>query len=205
MRVAMLVVATAVLVAAAWWGHLRFNLDLGVTSAVVGLVGVAAGVVALYAPKPRRQCLVSDPYFTITRPAGDNFLHFSVEAKLLNAGEQAVVLREVKALFYRRDGTVGELGLLFGARDLQAASGQILPMSLAPGVSYLVEGKDHVGDGSPLARFVLAGEYEDFLLRCSFRFAQGRPITIRLRPFSSDPPPVVATLVAEFKARFRRA
>ncbi len=205
MRVAMLVVATAVLLFAAYWAHLRFNLDLGVTSAVVGLVGVAAGLVALYAPKPRRQCLISDPYFTITHPDGDDFVHFTVEAKLLNAGEQATVLREVRCLFYRRDGAVGQLGLLFGARDIQAASGQILPMSLAPGVTYLAEGKDHVGDSSPLARFVLSGEIEDFVLRCSFRFAQGRPIILRLRPFSSDRPPVVATLVAELKAGLRRA
>lgn len=166
--------------------HWHFGLSLEVTIALVGLVGVAASVVALLLPSEKRpQFAISDCYLTISYRHDPSFVQTRFETKLLNTSDRRDTLMAVEYLFYRADGAripTGLTGMIFGARDLFAAQGQILPCPLEPGTTYLVEGSDHCAADSVPGRMLVANATRDAVMRCRFVFKAARPITVRVHP-----------------------
>jgi hypothetical protein len=205
LKTLVLLVLTALLAAAVIWAHLNWGLSLEAAAAMAGLLAVAAAVVALYPFRRRGRCYVTDPYLTITRPADSDFIRVHVEARALNGGAEARVLQRVDFLFYRLDGAWGRLWLFFGARELEKANGHILPVTLVPEQPYMIGASDHFDAESELGRFVLAGTYENFVLRCRFVFDGSAPRTIRLQPHSAQRPRVLSSLLVEWRIGISRA
>jgi hypothetical protein len=205
LRTIVLIALTAILLGLAGWLHFRFGYSYELGFAAIGVIGVVASVMALYPPRTRGHCQVSNPYLTITRPEQGEYIVVKFEANILNTGAEPDALLEVQTLFYRKDGVEGVLGLIFGAREIQAAQGHILPCGLEPGKSYFVEGSDHFSKDSDLGRFILAGTYPDFVLRSRFVFQRAPKITLRVHPFTLAPrgPSRLSTLVAETRLRMK--
>jgi hypothetical protein len=198
LRTLILTFITIALIAAASWAHLHFNLGIEVTAAVVGLVGVAAAVVAAYPLRTPSGCDVADPYLSLSwLNDKEEFIAIHMEANVINTGDQGDVLAAVPYLFYRKDGQRGNLGFIFGARKVDASMGHTLPCPLEPGIKYLVEGSSHCYRESPLGKFILESPYEDFTLRCRFVFRKSRSITFRIRPFNRGKPRLLASWITE--------
>jgi hypothetical protein len=197
MRVLLICVAIgAVAVTAAFAAHHYFALSaadsIGIAAVVAAVVGAAAALAPLQ-PK-RGHCEVVHTYLEL---GGQEWITFHFEAHVLNSGTDSEVLKEIHYVFYNRESGLFPVSLIFGARDLNEASGQILPYSLAPGHKYMVEASDNFLADSALGRRLEkeAKERSDYVLRCKFIFAHSRPVTVRVHPHSLDPPdPVQAEL-----------
>lgn len=199
MRVLLICVAVgAVAVTVAFAAHHYFAFSsadsIGIAAVAAAVVG-AAGAFAPLLPK-RGHCEVVHTYLEL---GGQEWIKFHFEAHVLNSGTESDVLKAIHYVFYHRESGVFPVSLIFGARDLNELSGEILPYTLAPGHKHMVEASDNFLADSPLGRRLEeeAEERSDYVLRCKFIFAHSRPVTVRVHPHSLDAPDTVQAVLDE--------
>lgn len=153
---------------------------------VTGLVGAATGLLALVdfgvsrkAPRVR----VVDAYFHFRE---NKVYTFSLQADLMNEGDHPDILKDVEAVFYRPDVGFFRPILVCGAKELMKPQGQVLPVELAPRITYRMEGKGSVGGTLDKLDVLHEGSgLGNVVLRCRFTFAAARPVIVRLKPLGA--------------------
>jgi hypothetical protein len=179
-RMLLVLVVFALLCLGMYWIHLRFGLATNDTISLVGTLAVVVAVLG-YVIDKRPKCHVSNAYATLGEH--DGWVTFHFEAHILNSGNAPDTLQRVDYSFYHREQGQVPLSLIFGGRILMENRGQILPISLAPGITYFVETKEMFGADSPRGRQVSSrNDNDEYIFRCNFIFEQSRSVIVRVHP-----------------------
>ncbi|MDB5480872.1 MAG: hypothetical protein JWO83_1925 [Caulobacteraceae bacterium] len=184
---AIIALGTLVVGGAAIVVHARVGMSTGDALAFAALIGAVATVVTLVTQLPRIRCSVANPYLSISQPPSDDFIHIKMEAVIANSGDKRDTLLKVSHRFFTSGGTMIPLNLIFGARDLTAERGHILPFMIEPGDTIFTEGSDHILDQNPVAVFLRNRPIGELILRCRFSFQNSRAQTVYLRPHDTVP------------------
>jgi hypothetical protein len=156
--------------------------ELVTAVAITGIIGTAATVAALVGESKRQRKAhfsVSDAWLQLR--GGDDYIwSYDFSAVVVNDGDEPDVLTRIDPQFYHERFGFIRSELICGGKPITATTGHVLPISCAAQVTYQVEGNGIMVIIHPIMQRVVAiTGWEGYILRCTFRFAHARPITIR--------------------------
>ena len=179
LRLFILIVGSAALVLLAIW--LKHFVSLDIAIGIVGLIGTAAAVASLVEEKKgniRPHFVVSEAWIELKT---DTFFGYKFRATIVNPTDQPdVLLRIDHQLYHRRLGFIRSL-LTCGASEIGTKTGHVLPIECKSRITYEVTCFADVPVIVPaMNRMLQLQDWDNYVLRCTFRFSSAKPITVRV-------------------------
>lgn len=160
------------------------NWSLGDAVAVIGVLGVAAALLALLPPsKGKTQCKVKEVWMSADAEQfgmTNALWTFSLNARITNTGETDELLEDVLLKVSKGREQLHTAKAVFGAGPVGLREGTILPYKLAPGMSIETRGVCSLSMKPVEMERLAAAPQPPWTVTCTFVFSRSRKKVVRL-------------------------